>query len=312
MVTEKAKTTTAGAYTDIKSLYRLKYQARGFSFLPRQPARSLLAGRHGSKLRGRGLNFEELRQYRPGDDVRAIDWKVTARTGKPHTRIFTEERDRQSILVVDQRPGMFFGSQRTMKSVAAAELASLAAWRILAAGDRVGGFVFNATDTIEIRPNRSEKTVLQLLRSIVKLNTLLSSQESEEEPRVGLNEVLKRVSRTVSHDMLVIIISDLRGADAETRMLLTNMARHNNVVIGFISDPLEEAFPDAGSLVASDFGLQLEFDSSDEAFRSQYTKQFEQRLDQGKKLLLRRRIPVLNIKTDEEVFRQLSRLLGAR
>ena len=113
--------------------------ATGLRFLPRQPARSVLHGRHGSRLRGRGLNFEELRNYLPGDDVRAIDWKVTARTGQPHVRVVTEERDRPTLIVVDQRMSMFFGSQLNMKSVTAAEAAALAAFAILEAR-RPGGW----------------------------------------------------------------------------------------------------------------------------------------------------------------------------
>ncbi|MEZ5858576.1 MAG: DUF58 domain-containing protein [Geminicoccaceae bacterium] len=109
-------------------LRSLEGRARGLTFLPRQPARSVLNGRHASRLRGRGLNFEELRDYLPGDDVRAIDWKVTARTGRPHVRVMTEERDRPALIVVDQRMSMFFGSRLNMKSVTAAEAAALAAF----------------------------------------------------------------------------------------------------------------------------------------------------------------------------------------
>ena len=92
-----------GVYVDLDELVRLQFKARGFSFLPRQPIHSLLAGRHASRIRGRGLNFEELRDYLPGDDPRTIDWKVTARTGTPYVRVYTEERDRPALLVVDQR-----------------------------------------------------------------------------------------------------------------------------------------------------------------------------------------------------------------
>ena len=117
----------AGVYVTLEQLVRLQNRTSGFSFLPRQPVRSLLAGRHASKVRGRGLNFEEIRRYLPGDDIRQIDWKVTARTRQPHTRVYTEERERPVILLVDQRLGMFFGSRRNMKSVTAAEAA--ARWR---------------------------------------------------------------------------------------------------------------------------------------------------------------------------------------
>src|SRR5262245_23111710 len=128
----------SGVYASLDDLVRLQWKARGFTFRPRQPVHSLLAGRHGSRMRGRGLDFEELRNYLPGDDVRAIDWRVTARTGTPHVRVYTEERDRPLVLVVDQRQSMFFGTRRAMKSVAALEVTALAAWRALQQGDRVG------------------------------------------------------------------------------------------------------------------------------------------------------------------------------
>src|SRR5499433_3744464 len=150
-----------GIYVDLESLIALEHGARGVSFKPRQPVRSLLSGRYASRLRGRGLNFEEIRDYRPGDDVRSIDWKVTARLQSPHVRVFNEERDRQGLLVVDQRLSMFFGSRRAMKSVSAAEIAAVVAWRILNVGDRVGGIVFNDGDIDDVRPQRSRRTVLQ-------------------------------------------------------------------------------------------------------------------------------------------------------
>src|SRR5262249_54987614 len=135
--------TALGVYASVEQLVALKSRARGFSFLPRQPVHSLLAGRHASRLRGRGLNFDEIRRYQPGDDIRQIDWKVTARTRKTHSRVYTEERERTTLLLVDQRLSMFFGSVRSMKSVTAAEAAALAAWRVLSQQDRVGAVVFN-------------------------------------------------------------------------------------------------------------------------------------------------------------------------
>ena len=126
----KSDTTgTTRIHPSLDDLIRLQFDARGFSFLPRQPVRSLLSGRHASRLRGRGLQFEELRDYRPGDDTRSIDWRATARLRKPHVRVYSEERERPVLFVVDQRTTMFFGSARTTKATAAAELAALGAWR---------------------------------------------------------------------------------------------------------------------------------------------------------------------------------------
>ena len=97
-----------GVYASLAALVSLRFRAKGFSFLPRQPVHSILAGRHASRLRGRGLNFEEIRRYQPGDDIRQIDWKVTVRTRQTHSRVYTEERERSVLLLVDQRITMFF------------------------------------------------------------------------------------------------------------------------------------------------------------------------------------------------------------
>src|SRR5438128_476870 len=140
---ELPNTSDRGVYTSVAELASMEASARDFSFLRRQPVHSLLSGRHGSRVRGRGLAFEELRQYLPGDDIRTMDWRVTARTGEPYIRVYTEEKDRPAIFAVDQRINMFFGSVRSTKSVAAAEVAALSAWRVFGQGDRVGGFVFN-------------------------------------------------------------------------------------------------------------------------------------------------------------------------
>src|SRR5215813_15471563 len=121
---------TPGVYVGLDELIALEYRGRKVSFLPRQPVHSLLSGRFASRMRGRGLNFEEIRDYRPGDDVRSIDWKVTARLQKPHVRVFNEERDRQALLVLDQRLSMFFGSRLAMKSVTAAQAGENAARRL--------------------------------------------------------------------------------------------------------------------------------------------------------------------------------------
>ncbi|MCB1312449.1 MAG: DUF58 domain-containing protein, partial [Sedimentitalea sp.] len=154
-----AATEDPRVHVDLAHLRALEGRAAAIRLSPRQPARSVLNGRHASRLRGRGLDFEELRGYLPGDDVRSIDWKVTARTGEAHVRVFTEERDRPALIVVDQRMSMFFGTVHAMKSVTAAEVAALAAFSVLAQGDRVGGIVFGDDIIAEFRPERSRGTL---------------------------------------------------------------------------------------------------------------------------------------------------------
>lgn len=300
----------AGVYVSTEYLAALRHKARGFSLLPRQPVRSLLAGGHASKLRGRGLDFDEIRKYQPGDDPRTIDWKVTARTREAHTRVYTEERERPVLLVVDQRAGMFFGSVRMMKSVAAAEAAALAAWRTVAVKDRVGGVVFSDTAIVEVRPQRTRSTVMRLLRTIADQNRALKA-DTLAKPG-ALNEAIRRASRLVTHDALVVLISDATGADAETQSLLTAIARHNDVVVAFVSDPLEAELSDAGRVVVSDGDRQMEVDTASESLRGKFRGELAERKAAARRFLVTRDVPVLPLRTDADIADQINRALGAR
>lgn len=301
---------TAGVYANLQDLIKLQYQVDGFSFLPRQPIHSLLTGRHASKLRGRGLNFEELRNYLPGDDIRTMDWKVTARTKRPHVRVYTEERERSVLVVVDQRLSMFFGSQVAMKSVTAAAAAALTAWRVLKVGDRIGAVVFNDNEIREIRPHRSRRNVMRILETVLQLNHRLSLKAGIQSNQSMLNVVLERVRHTVTHDYLVVLISDLDGSDDETVRLHKLLARHNDVLVALIYDPLEVNLPDTGQLVVSDGELQLEIDSGDSKLRQSFTARFDERLSGIQEDLLRYAIPVLPLHTAEAVAPQVRKLLG--
>ena len=303
---------TNGVTIDLKDLSRLRYQAKGFSFLPRQPINSLLAGRHNSRLRGRGLNFEELRRYQPGDDIRTIDWKVTARTGKTHTRVYTEERDRPTLLIVDQRLSMFFGSQKAMKSVTAAEIAALAAWRVIDAKDRVGAIVFNDSNIEEIQPSRSRDRVMEILKIIVTQNQALSTNQDINHNGMILNQALTYAVRSATHDYLICLISDLRGANEKTKQLMTQLAQHNDVIVVFVYDPLEKKLPVGGRLTVSDGQQQLIINSGNSKLRQEYQLNFQKRLNTGKEILLKQDVPLLEISTTEDVVSQLKSLLGDR
>jgi len=247
-------------HASLSDLAALEHKAKGFSFLPRQPVHSLLTGRRASRMRGRGLNFEEIRGYLPGDDVRSIDWRVTARVGKPHVRVFTEERDRPAIVVVDQRLAMFFGSRVAMKSVVAAEAAALAAWRVVKVGDRVGAFVFNDTDVVEVRPHRSRRTVMRIIGAVVEQNLALRADSPVPPNPAMLNRVLDDLSRRAGHDRLVVIISDFDGVDDDTRRIVSRLAQHNDVIAVPVTDPLSAELPSRGRLVMGDGALQVEVD----------------------------------------------------
>ena len=299
-----------GVYVGLDDLLALEYRGRKVSFLPHQPVRSLLSGRFASRMRGRGLNFEEIRDYRPGDDVRSIDWKVTARLQKPHIRVFNEERDRQTVLVVDQRLPMFFGSQRSMKSVTAAEAAAISAWRVLGAGDRIGAIVFDDHGMTEFRPRRSRSTVLQILSAIVASNCSLGVGRGLSASPSMLNKVLRQAQRRALHDAAVIVISDFDGADDDTRGMVEAMARHNDVVALLVHDPLQSELPASASMTVTDGELQIHLEVGRESVRKSIVEATQARLKGVFAWTQDLGVPVLPLSAAEDTARQLRRLLG--
>jgi uncharacterized protein (DUF58 family) len=302
----------ARAVITLEELVRLQGHAGGFSFLPRQPVHSILTGRHSSRLRGRGLNFEELRHYVQGDDIRTIDWLTTARLRTPHVRVYTEERDRSVLLIVDQSLSMFFGSRRAMKSVAAAEAAALSAWRVASLGDRIGAIVFSDKDIETISPKARRPAVLRILGAIATKKAELPSQtRNPANPRM-LNEALKRAAGLATHDWLICIISDMAGVDDETKRLISQIMAHNDLMAIFIYDKLEADLPDVGTAIVEEAGRQLEIDSSTRNLRERFTADFHERRTKLKQLAIDRSIPILPVTADRDVADQIREALGHR
>jgi len=302
----------ARIHVSLGHLRSLQGAARGLSFLPRQPSASVLNGRHASRLRGRGLNFEEMRDYLPGDDVRSIDWKATARTGKPHVRVFTEERDRPALLVVDQRMSMFFGSRLNMKSVTAAEAAAIAAFRILDAGDRVGGVVFDNDRQVEFVPKRSRRTAYALLDSIAAMNGALHAERQATPAPGELNDVLARVARIAHHDHLVMVFSDFDGIDAMTRRRLSGLAAHNDVILFLVYDPLADGIESAAPEIIGDGSMQAEVNLSSSSTRGAIEAFTRDRLDAIYRWQQEINLSVLPLSAGEATLPQLRRLMGQR
>ncbi len=299
----------AGAYSNLDDLIRIQFKVRDLSLLPQQPVTSVLSGRYASRLRGRGLNFEELRRYQPGDDIRTMDWKVTARTRSPHVRVYTEEKDRAILLLVDQRINMFFGTRDRLKSVTAAELAAIGGWRALDVGDRVGALIFNDSESIEIVPQRSRQNVMQILGGIVRFNHQLSAQSEVEPNGAMLNTILEKACRVATHDFLIVLISDFFGADERTTRLVTELATHNDVLAFLPYDPIRLT-PGRQPITVSDGSTQMELDFSSAKVRDKITSDFQEEQEQMQHFLRKLSAPLLMISNQGDVARQVKRHLG--
>lgn len=240
----------------LKDLLKLEYLVIQRRLVPEKQVHSILAGKNISKLRGRGLDFEEVRKYVAGDDIRNIDWKVTARTRVAHTKVFTEEKERPVFTVVDLSSGMFFGSIKYTKSVIASQLAAISAFRTLKIGDRFGGLIFNEEQDSYIAPKRSRGAALRYLEQVVNFGEKLLNREEIKPSGLRLNEILKRAYATVTHDYVITIISDFAFVDEEARRHLINLAQHNDVILVQITDPFEVDVPKS-NLLLSDGQKQL-------------------------------------------------------
>lgn len=283
-------------FTSLVELLRMEHVAHNFSLrAKKQKVNTILGGKHTSKLRGRGLDFEEVRNYVKGDDIRNIDWKVTARTQKTHTRVFTEEKERPVLIVVDQSKSMFFGSQKRTKSVVAAELAAMMAFRVLKEGDRVGGVVFADQGTDILLPKRDRKNILRLLEKLETRNhELLDSKKFDFD--MAFKDVSQKIRNIVTHDYLVVIISDFHRYSPDVLKYLKQISMHNDVVLAKVFDPMERDIPNE-KFVASDTQKQVAIDGNKRKIREKFTSGFDNDFLKFQTELKKHRIPVLSIET---------------
>ncbi|WFR97576.1 DUF58 domain-containing protein [Rhizobium tumorigenes] len=298
-----------GVYVSTDRLVALEAHARDLTFVQKARTHQQLAGRMQSSMRGRGLTFEELRDYLPGDDIRSIDWRVTARTNKPVVRVYSEEKERPALIIVDQRINMFFGSRLSMKSVAAAEMAMLCAWRILGSGDRVGGFVFNDVDIDEVKPHRSRNAVIAFAGRIAQQNRLLKADAPQASFANQLDAALTSVSNIAKHDHLIVIISDFDGHTAATRDRLLRLSGANDVICILVYDPFLLDLPKTGNIVVSGGALQAELSLRNTGVRTSIADFARDRGRELRDWQQQLGLPMLPVSAAEETVPQLRRLL---
>lgn len=294
----------------LNALMRAGQRASGFSFLPRSGVKSILSGRHASKLRGRGMDFLELKPYRPGDDVRAMDWKATRRTGRAHVRVYNQERDRAVYIVLSQQSNMHFASSGSFKSVQAALLFSLSAHKVLKAGDRVGGVIFNDEELVTFKASKSKKNLMQMLKEVVSYNRRLLEMRTATNPQM-LSRALDFVLANAKHDDLVVLIGDGSGINEASSEKITMLTRHNDLIAAYIYDKLEVSLPKKGMVEFKNAQESIRVNSSDKRLNTRYRQAHIKKVDALTHLSLLHAIPLLKIRTDEAVLLQLQRQLAS-
>jgi len=266
------------AAVSLEELIGLRAAADALSFRAVR-VKGAQGGGHLSQFRGRGMEFDEARPYQLGDDLRTMDWRVTARTGKPYTKLFREERDRSVFAWLDLRPPMGFATQGRFKSVRAAQLAALVAWTATAEGDRFGGLVFDHHDHREYRPALGHRPVLHMLQYIAAHPAWDERARGVAASASGA-QALARLQRVARPGSLVFLLSDFRDLGAELKARLTQIARHADLVAVLFSDQLERELPPPDRYRVSVGTRSMEIDASRSEARQAYAQTFESRREQ--------------------------------
>ena len=229
-----------GIHLTAAELIALRPRCHALRLPMRQAAASALAGAYRSRFRGRGVDFLESRNYQPGDDIRNMDWRVTARTGRAHTKVFQEERERPVLVVLDAGPSLFFGTRRRLKSVAAGQFAAAVAWSAVRRGDRIGGFLFAPGRHRELRPAGGRRGAMRVIQGLVDWLEPGSAAQGEAEP---LSAALERVRHAVRPGSLVVVVSDFFSLDENCNRHLSRLRQHNDVIGCQVLDAAEYQLP---------------------------------------------------------------------
>ncbi|MEN8214523.1 MAG: DUF58 domain-containing protein [Pseudomonadota bacterium] len=293
----------------LPSLIRLGGKAQ-YLTSPRSIIRASQQGLHLSPFKGRGMDFAESRLYEDGDDVRNLDWRVTARSGKLHTKLFQEERERPVLLCVDLQPAMFFATRGAFKSVIAAQAAALLAWNAWKAGDRVGGLIFDGASSHEVRPLRNRARLLHLLK-IISEATL--HRPREQQSRSGqLSAALKHLRRVVTPGSRIFLLSDFHDIDSVISKQLAVLARRSDLYLLMISDPMEQQFPTTGQWRVTDSRRFLQLDFSRKKARLDYQQQSASRVEQLQQLAHQHHFSLIQLSTRDDPFLSLQQHLAGR
>jgi uncharacterized protein (DUF58 family) len=303
----KATPPNDGVTVGLSELIGLRQEARRLDIAPRCKVLATRSGGHLSRFRGRGMEFDESRVYQAGDDVRNMDWRVTARAGRPHVKLFREERERPLWLLVDLGPSMRFGTRVAFKSVVAARAASLLAWAAADKSDRVGGLVFDETRRFEQHPAARTRALLPLLNALSA-----PPIPGKADGHAGITQAADQLVRLVRPGSLVFVLSDFAEVTPEGSTWLAHLGRANEVVLVHVSDPMEEVAPPPGRYPVTDGSHRGVLDTKAAARRAAWRRRFTDRLDLIEGLARRYQAHIVRLRTDQPVGPALSRGLRPR
>ncbi|MGB5338654.1 MAG: DUF58 domain-containing protein [Gammaproteobacteria bacterium] len=285
-------------HPQLDDLLELRHQARTLGVAAHHLVNSTFTGLYASVFRGTGLDFDEVREYREGDDIRNMDWLVTARTDTPHLKVFREERQRSVILCVDTGPHMSFGTRNTFKSIQAARTAALIGWAASKQHDRVGGVLFGnpATGLRYFRATPGRRGLWRLLRALTEPIERGDTDESQ------LMAALRHLDSASHTGSLIFVIASVNQVTTGLERTLGSLRQRHDVMLLPVDDPADRDLPSMGSVIFSNAaGELLEVDTDNEAGRAAFREDWEQRREELQQMSYRLGIGLIPVSTNEDV-----------
>lgn len=294
-------------YPDFAQLIALKQRKSKIPALNSRVVMTARQGNHFSPFRGQGLEFDAVREYVPGDDIRSIDWRVTARTGLPHLKIFKEDRERHITICVDMNASMRFGTRQTFKSVQAAQVAALLGWQGIKQHDRVNGCLFGDVQhgVQFFSPKQSKHSFYAMLKTL--------AQPAVHDFLVPLQQPLQQLCRNIATGSLVYIISDFLGLDFhfQEEKSLSLLRRNCHIVLIAINDPLDKAIPFAETVVFSSEAAnskaakKMMINTQDTAGQAAYAEAWKKDRERLYEMTTKYKIPLVELTTESELPKDL-------
>lgn len=304
---------STGALIETDNLVAIRHLAKLLPIHKQKKVLNEMAGVHTSNLRGRGVDFSEVRGYQAGDDIRAMDWRVTARTQSPHIKVFREERERPVMIVCDLRASMFFGTQYAFKSVLAADITSLLSWSACNNGDRIGVLLFNDHRETDIRPKPGRKQVMHVLHELSKFQRHQTSSQSKTEDAdksSRMADMLRHTRRVARPGSTIYFISDWQDFDQDCERQLHQINKHNDVVAINIFDAFEKNMLPLGSYPLTDGEQRLQLECYSKAQGLEHQHAFEQRQHALKSKTLKLGVPLITLHAQDDIITELRKGLG--
>jgi len=333
---EENKQLLHATQVNLQHLIHLRYQSTHLALGSQRKAYSALAGNYSSPFKGRGLNFDEVRPYQPGDDIRNIDWNVTARTDKVHSKVFKEERERPVFIIVDLSSSMYFGTRHCLKSVTAAKAAALFAWAGADNNNRIGGLVFNNTSHMEMRPKSGHQGVLRFLKLLTDFHNNKGQNnkgQSQKSPQPGIKSpqpgikshdiprdlntlplnlelLFARIQKVIQTGSIVLFASDFNNTNEEILKHIRYIALHNDLLLAHIYDPLETELPPPGQYGISNGEQYQLLDTHDASLRKAFQALFQDKVEEIGQFCIQNQIHLINLATNDDISDKFLATLG--